>query len=30
MKQIRDDAMVANDGRRRLYGAVIDEVVDIF
>ena len=28
LKQIRDDAMVANNGQSRLYGAVIDEVVD--
>ena len=28
LKQIRDDAMVANDGQSRLYGALIDEVVD--
>ena len=28
LKQIRYDATVANDGQSRLYGAVIDEVVD--
>ena len=28
LKQIRDDAMVANDDQSRLYGVVIDEVVD--
>ena len=28
MKRIRDDAMIANDGQSRLYGALIDEVVE--